>query len=100
MTLAGALGAFFFKKSTDKMKGVFSLLHIPSFYLGGGLYALGALINIILLRFMEYTLLYPMSSIAYVWSLFLANRFMGEKITQKKIIGVTMICIGVLFLTK
>ena len=41
MTLLGSLGAFFFKKSTERMDGIFSLLKIPNFYVGGVLYVAG-----------------------------------------------------------
>lgn len=100
MTLLGSLGAFFFKKSTGNMKGIFSLLKIPSFYVGGVLYVAGALMNVILLRYMDYTVLYPMSAIAYIWSLIISNRFLGEKITGKKIAGIALICLGVVLLTR
>ncbi len=100
MTLAGSLGAFFFKKSTADLSNVFSLLRIPSFYLGGFLYCLGALLNVFLLRYMDYTIVYPIGSIAYIWSLIISNRFLGEKITGKKIVGVSLICVGVVLLTR
>lgn len=98
MTLLGSLGAFFFKKSTEKMDGIFTLLRIPSFYIGGVLYVSGALLNVILLRYMDYTVVYPMGSIAYIWSLVISNRFLGEKITVRKIVGVVLICGGIVLL--
>ena len=100
MTLLGSLGAFFFKKSTERMKGIFSLLGIPCFYLGGVLYVAGAMTNVILLRYMDYTIVYPMGSISYIWSLLISNRFLGEKITGKKIVGIALICLGVVLLTR
>ena len=100
MTFASSLGAFFFKKSTDRAAGLFSLLRIPAFYLGGCFYVLGALLNVLLLRFMEYTVLYPMASIGYIWSLLLANRFLGERITKKKLFGIGLICLGIMLLTR
>lgn len=100
MTLAGSLGAFFFKKSTNNMEGIFSLLRIPSFYLGGFLYCFGALMNVILLRYMDYTVVYPIGSIAYIWSLLISNRFLGEAITKKKVLGIALICVGVVLLTR
>lgn len=100
MTLAGSLGAFFFKKSTDGLSGVFSLLRAPSFYLGGVLYCLGALMNVVLLRYMDYTILYPMGAVSYIWSLVISNRFLGERITKKKVFGVALICAGVVLLTR
>lgn len=100
MTLAGSLGALFFKKSTSDLTNIFSLLRIPSFYLGGFLYCFGALLNVLLLRYMDYTILYPMGSIAYIWSLVISNRLLGEKITKKKVFGIAFICVGVVLLTR
>lgn len=100
MTLAGSLGAYFFKKSTDGLSGVLSLLRVPSFYLGGFLYCLGALMNVVLLRYMDYTILYPMGAVGYIWTLVISNRFLGERITKKKVLGVALICVGVVLLTR
>lgn len=100
MTLIGALGAYFFKKSSAKVEGIVSLLFIPTFYLGGALYAASAILNVLLLRVMDYTVLYPMTAITYIWSLVISNRFLGEKITGKKIAGVALICVGVVLLTR
>ena len=100
MTLAGSLGAFFFKKSTSDLTNVFSLLRVPSFYLGGFLYCLAALMNVVLLRYMDYTIVYPMGAITYIWSLIISNRFLGEKITKKKVLGIALICVGVVLLTR
>ena len=82
------------------LAGVLSLLRVPSFYLGGALYCLGALMNVVLLRYMDYTVLYPMGAITYIWSLVISNRFLGERITKKKVLGVALICVGVVLLTR
>lgn len=98
MTLIGASGAFFFKRSAVKANGIFSLVWIPSFYLGGFLYGLSALFDVILLRYVDYTILYPMTAITYIWSLIISKIFLGEKITKNKIVGVALICLGVVLL--
>lgn len=98
MTLMGASGAFFFKKSAECMDGLFSLLRIPTFYLGGMLYAVSALMNVMLLRVMDYTVLYPLTATTYIWSLLIGSRFLGEKIHAKKALGIAMILAGVLLL--
>lgn len=100
MTFIGALGALLFKKSTSKIDKIRCLLHDPYFYLGCFLYALSALMNMILLRFMDYTILYPMTAVTYIWSQALSYKFMGELITKNKLAGVMLICIGVVFLAK
>ena len=100
MTLIGSLGAFFFKRSTGNTEGALSLLRSPSFYIGSVLYVASALLNVVLLRYMEYTILYPMTAITYIWSLVISNRFLGERITVKKVAGVALICIGVVLLVR
>lgn len=98
--LIGAFGAFFFKKSTNDLSSVFALLRVPSFYLGGFLYCLAALMSVVLLRYMDYTIVYPMGAITYIWSLLISNRLLGEQITKKKVLGVALICVGAVLLTR
>lgn len=98
MTLIGAFGAFFFKGSAEKAKGILALVWTPSFYLGGFLYGLSALLNVILLRYVDYTILYPMTAITYIWSLIISGFFLEEKITKHKIVGISLICSGVVLL--
>lgn len=100
MTLSGSLGAFFFKKSGADLSGILAILRVPSFYLGGFLYCFGALMNVILLRYMDYTMVYPMGALGYVWSLVISNRFLGERITKRKVLGVSLVLAGVLILTR
>ena len=100
MTLIGASGAFFFKKSAERMDGLFSLLRVPAFYLGGALYAVSALMNVLLLRVMDYTVLYPLTATTYIWSLLIGSRFLGEKLTVRKLSGVALICLGAVLVAR
>lgn len=100
MTFTGALGAYFFKKSTGIAEGIGTLFTIPFFYVGGFLYVLAALMNVILLRYMDLTVLYPMSAVTYIWSLVLSNRFMGERVTKEKLVGILLIVVGIAVLVK
>ncbi len=98
MTLIGAIGAFFFKRSTQKADGLWQLFRIPSFFCGAGLYVTSALLNVVLLRFMDYTILYPMTAITYIWTLIISALFLREKITKGKIAGIILVCLGVFIL--
>ena len=95
MTFIGASGAFFFKKSTEDGEGFFSALKSWRFYVGGVLYVIAAVLNIILLRYMDYTVLYPMTAITYIWTLLLSRLFLNESVEKKKLLGVLVICCGV-----
>ncbi|MCI8304174.1 MAG: multidrug transporter [Lawsonibacter sp.] len=100
MTLIGALGAFFLKSGMDRVTGLCDLFRTPQLYLGGCLYVSGAFLNILLLRYLDYSALYPMTAVTYVWSMILSAVLLGERITQRKILGVAAILAGVLILSQ
>lgn len=84
MTLLGSLGGFFFKKCTSrglKLSGFFIL----NLGIGGVFYVLGALLNIQLLKMMPYTIVYPLTSITYIWTLILSS-FFCRKNEQEKMV--------------
>lgn len=95
MTWLGSLGAFFLKKCSECATGLVSLLKSPPLYLGGALYGAGMLLNVALLRQFDYSVLYPMSAVTYIWSLLLSKWLLKEKVTKKKLMGILCICTGV-----
>jgi len=100
MTFLGAMGAYFFKRTTTKTNEIISLFTCAEFYLGGLFYVSGAAINIILLQYLQYSILYPMTAVTYIWTALLSNRLLGEKISKRTRLGMVVICIGVIFLAK
>lgn len=99
MTFLGALGAFFFKQGAERLTGIASLFTTPKIYLGGGFYAAAALLNIALLKHFDYSVLYPMTAATYVWSLLLSHWLLKEPVTGRKIAGICVIGVGLLFLS-
>ena len=97
MTLSGSMGAFFLKKGINKMQvfTVIGLLKIPELYAGGILYVVGAVTNIFLLKKMPYTVVYPITSLTYIWSMVISALFLKERITINKIVAVGFIVMGV-----
>lgn len=100
MTLCGALGALFFKRAAQKSRGFLALLAVPQLYIGGCFYAVGAGLNIVLLHVWEYSVVYPMTAITYVWTMVLSNRILGERLTRNKLLGVFLVLCGVVILTR
>lgn len=98
MTIFGSFGGFFLKKATLSKK-VKNIIFSYNFFLGGGLYFISALINIYLLRYLAYTIVLPLTSITYIWTLLISKKYFKEQIGQYKKIGVTVIIIGVLFIS-
>lgn len=101
MTVSGTFGALFFKKGITRMKGlnILTLINIPEIYIGVTFYLLGAAFNIILLEHIPYTVLYPMTSLTYIWTMIVSYIVLKEKINNDKVIAITFITVGVFVLS-
>lgn len=93
MTLLGSAASFFLKKASSS-DGIFEILKNINLYIGGVLYLISAVINIILLKKMEYSIVLPLTSITYIWTMGFSYMMLKEKITKRKIMGVVLILIG------
>ncbi len=96
MTLLGSLGGFFFKRSTEA-ETILQIAKNKFVYIGVLFYLAGAVANIFVLKHMPYSIVYPMSSITYVWSMIFSRAILKEKITKQKLIGIISILIGTMF---
>lgn len=96
MTFIGSVAAFYLKKASST--AVFrKLLYNKYFYIGGGLYFLSALLNIFVLKYIDYSVVLPLTSITYIWTMIISSALLGEHITKNKIIGVFAIMLGAIF---
>lgn len=66
--------------------------------IGFGLYGLGALVMIYAYRFGSLSVLQPVLSLNYVFTILLSHFVLKEVITLSKVIGVLIIIIGVLLI--
>lgn len=97
LTLFGAFGGYFFKKSTD-CTSIIEICKSKYLYIGCFFYVIGALLNIIVLKYLPYSVVLPLTSITYFWTLILSYFLLNEKITKFKIMGIVMILIGASFI--
>lgn len=93
MTLAGSVAALFLKRASGS-GGFFSMFLAPALYIGAFLYLFSAILNILLLQKMDYSVVLPLTSLTYIWTMFLSSRLLGERITRRKLAGVCAILIG------
>ena len=99
MTCLGSLGAVCFKKtSIGASFNVKELIKNKWLYLGGVLYVAGAVFNIIVLRFLPYSVVLPFSSITYIWTIIFSYKFFHEEINKFKIMAICCILVGVVLL--
>ena len=99
MTLTASFASFFLKKSANCMT-IFDIVKSKYLYAGGFLYLIAAMLNILLLKRMAYSIVVPLGSICYVWTMFIARMFLNERIRIEKIIGILLIISGVVFVTR
>ena len=97
MTVMGSVASLFLKKASSFKKLKELLLNI-NLYIGGFLYLVSAILNIIVLKSMEYSIVLPLTSLTYVWTMFISYLFLKEYISLKKIIGVSLIVFGAIII--
>ncbi len=97
MTFMGSIASLFLKKASSAGNFI-SMLKNINLYIGGILYVISALLNIYLLKYLDYSIVLPMTSITYIWTLIISAKILKEKITLNKVLGVTSVIIGVIIL--
>jgi drug/metabolite transporter (DMT)-like permease len=93
MTIIASIASLFLKKASECDNILLSMKNV-NLYIGGGLYVIAALLNVYILRYLEYSVVMPMGSLTYIWTMILSYRFLKEDISRKEIIGVLLIIIG------
>ena len=94
MTLSASAASLLLKKVSAN--SFFDNFKDIKFWLAAFLYLLSAAVNIYLLTKLAYSIVVPLGSLTYVWTLILSNRFLKEKINFKKAAGVVLVLLGVL----
>lgn len=93
MTFMGSAASVFFKRASGSDGFVKMLLNV-NLYIGGILYLAAAAVNILVLRVLDYSVVLPVSSITYIWTMLLSYMILKETITKKKVLGVLCIVLG------
>lgn len=97
MTVMGSFGGFFLKRASGDLKFP-DILKNYNLYLGGLFYVGGAVLNIYVLKFLDYSMVLPLTSLTYIWTMFISYKLLNEKITFKKIVGIILIVSGAIFM--
>ncbi|EOS69056.1 hypothetical protein C818_02933 [Lachnospiraceae bacterium MD308] len=93
MTVLGSAASLFLKKASGS-DGIISMLKNLNFYAGGFLYLFSAILNIWILRYLDYSVVLPLTSLTYIWTMVLSYIVLQEKITKNKIGGVILLLAG------
>lgn len=95
----GSFGAVFLKSGAQKLRhGLRYLILNLRLALGVGLFLGSSVFYLLGLKRGEVSVLYPMVSLANVWTLFWSRLFFKEPITHAKTLGLLLILVGVFFI--
>jgi drug/metabolite transporter (DMT)-like permease len=94
-SLVGSFGAVFLKRGAEPLKN--GLRHILNWNLAAGLSLfVGSSVPFVMgLRHGELSVLYPMVSLGYVWTMVWSKIFFNEPITRAKLGALAMILTGI-----
>ena len=95
-SVVGSFGAVFLKLGAVRLTGVLSLLNWR-LLLGVGLYLGSSVFYGMGIKHGQISVLFPMASLGYVWTMVWARLFFKEPFTRQKFMGLGMILLGVLF---
>jgi drug/metabolite transporter (DMT)-like permease len=95
-SLIGSFGAVFLKLGAEHIKGTLGSI-FKNYWLATGvcLYLLSSVFFVMGVAQGELTILYPMVSLGYIWTILWARLFFKEPFTKSKVAGLVMIIFGV-----
>jgi drug/metabolite transporter (DMT)-like permease len=97
-SMIGSFGAVFLKMGAEKLK--MGLRHVISWQaaVGVGFFLLSSAFYIKGVKVGELSVLYPMVSLGYVWTVVLSRFFFKEPLTRQKFVALGMILTGIVFI--
>ena len=93
----GSFGAVFLKMGAAELKNGFWKILNPRLAVGVAFFLLSSVVFVIGIRHGELSVLYPMVSLGYVWTLLWSRLFFNEAFTRQKFLGLGLVLVGVFF---
>ena len=98
--LIGSFGSVFLKAGAGRLHfDIRTLVLNWRLAMGVGLFLLSSYFFILGIRRGELTILYPMVSLGYIFTLLWARLFFGEPLTRNKFLGLGLIIAGIVILS-
>jgi len=94
----GSFGAVFLKIGSARLRHGLTQLLNPGLAAGALMYLLSTCFFIVGLKHGELSVLFPLVSLGYVWTMLWSKLFFKEPFTRNKFLGLSLILIGVTFI--
>ncbi len=99
-SFVGSFGAVYLKAGAGRLhRNLRSLVFNWRLALGVGFYLLSSFFFVLGVRRGELTVLYPMVSLGYIWTLLWSRLFFKEALTRSKLVGVGLVLTGIVLLS-
>lgn len=96
-SVIGSFGAVFLKLGSAHLRyGFHRIINLP-LGIGVGLYLGSSYFFVLGIRHGELSVLYPLVSLGYIWTLIWSRLFFKEGFTRQKFVGLFLILMGVFF---
>ena len=96
-SLFGSFGAVFLKSGSAQLRQSFWRIFNAQLALGVTLFLGSSYFFVMGIRHGELSVLYPMVSLGYIWTVIWARIFFQEPFTRQKFMGLGLILLGVFF---
>ena len=95
----GSFGAVFLKAGAGRLhREIHTLLFNWRLAAGVGMYVLSLVFYMAGIREGELSILYPMISLGYIWTMLWSKLFFHEPVSRKKVAGLALILAGIILL--
>ncbi len=96
-SVVGSFGAVFLKLGSARLDGTIAGFCNRQLVFGVGLFLGSSVFYALGIRGGQLSVLYPMVSLGYIWTIIWARLFFNEELTKQKFLGLGLILLGVLF---
>jgi uncharacterized membrane protein len=99
-TIGGAFGSFFFKKASSRFNlNILAQLRNTELLLGMLIFTISTLSYLFALRTGGLSIIYSLTSLTYIWISIISVKFLKEKMNKHKLLGISLIVIGIFLIS-
>ena len=99
-TIVASFGSMYLKRGAKNFNfNILKQLKNKNLILGIVLFVVGALFYVYALSMERLSILYPTTSLTYIWVALISLKFLGEKMNKYKWLGILFVIIGIVMIS-
>jgi drug/metabolite transporter (DMT)-like permease len=93
------IGAYNLRNGSERARFLSEVFARPQLWLGVVVMTAGLVVWLLAIAQGDLSLVFPIGSLQYILILFLAHKFLGEKIDKMKLIGTLLVMVGIVLMS-